>query len=139
MTATKPSFNTGRLLIAAAISGVIAAVGNLIVYFIAGGAGVPMQVMAPGSSGLQALPAAPVIISSIIPAFGAAGVLALLTRFTARPVLIFQIIAAVFLLLSFSGPLGMPTDGGTKLVLNLMHVVAGVAITLGLTRASRVQ
>ena len=43
-------------------------------------------------------------------------------------------VAVVFLLISFSGPLGMPTDGATKLVLGLMHTVAGVIITLGLTR-----
>jgi Family of unknown function (DUF6069) len=107
--------------------GVVAAIANVIVYFIAEAANVPLQITSPGSSQLQQLP--------LIPAFAAAAVLLLLRRFTRQANLIFQVIAVVFLLASLSGPLGMPIDAGTKLVLNLMHLIAGVVITLGLARS----
>jgi hypothetical protein len=135
--ASTPSITTGRLLTSALISGALAAVANLIVYFISRGVGVPLQVVTPGSSELQVLPFFPVIFASLLPAFVAAGLYALLHRFTARPVQTFQIIAAVVLVLSFISPLAMPTDGGTKFVLNLMHAVAAGFITWGLTMLPR--
>jgi Family of unknown function (DUF6069) len=115
--------------------GVVAAIANVIVYFIAEAANVPLQITSPGSSQLQQLPLIPVALASLIPAFAAAAVLLLLRRFTRQANLIFQVIAVVFLLASLSGPLGMPIDAGTKLVLNLMHLIAGVVITLGLARS----
>ncbi len=73
----------------------------------------------------------PVIISSIIPTLLAAGVLALLNRFTASPLRIFNIIAAVLLLLSFVNPFAaipnIPIMMGVWL--NVMHVVvAGIVV-----------
>jgi Family of unknown function (DUF6069) len=124
-----------NIWITALTAGAIAAVANLVVYFIAVAANVPLQVAAPGSSELQRLPFVPVILASLIPALAAAALLLALKRFTPRANMVFQVIAVVFILVSFGGPLGQPTDGGTKFVLNLMHVVAGVIITLGLTRS----
>ena len=121
----------------ALIAGAIAAVANLVVYFIAGAANVPLQIAAPGSSELQRLPFVPVVLASLIPALVATALLLVLRRFTPRADTVFQVIAVIFLVVSFSGPLGMPTDGATKFVLNLMHVVAGVIITLGLTRRNQ--
>jgi hypothetical protein len=118
----------------ALITGAIAAVANLIVYFIAVAANVPLQVAAPGSTELQRLPFVPVILASLIPALAAAALLLVLKRFTPRANTVFQVIAVVFTLVSFGGPLGQPTDDATKFVLNLMHVVAGAIITIGLTR-----
>jgi hypothetical protein len=123
-----------NIWITALTAGAIAAVANLVVYFIAGAANVPLQIATPGSSQLERLQFLPVALASLIPAVAAAAALLILRRFTPRADTVFQVIAAVFLLVSFSGPLGMPTDGATKFVLNLMHVVAGVIITIGLTR-----
>ena len=137
MIATQPAVSARSLPVAALASGGLAAALNLVVYFLARAFGVPLQVVAPGTTELQALPFFPVIFASLIPAFVAAGLLALLVRFTARPVLIFQVISAVFLVLSFASPLAMPTDGGTKFALNLMHAVAAAAIVFGLLRFAR--
>jgi Family of unknown function (DUF6069) len=126
-----------NIWITALTAGAIAAVVNLIVYFIAGATNVPLQIAAPGSSQPERLSFLPVALASLIPAFAAAAALLILRRFTPRADPVFQVIAIVFLLVSFSGPLGMPTDGATKFVLNLMHVVAGTIITIGLTRPSR--
>ena len=127
-----------NIWITALTAGAIAAVANLIVYFIAGATNVPLQIASPGSSQLERLQFVPVALASLIPAFAAAAALLILRRFTPRADTIFQVIAVVFLLVSFSGPLGMPTDGATKFVLSLMHVVAGAIITLGLTRPNQV-
>jgi asparagine N-glycosylation enzyme membrane subunit Stt3 len=126
-----------NIWITALTAGVIAAIVNVIVYFIAGAANVPLQIAAPGSSQLERLQLVPVILASLIPAFVAAGLLLILRRFAPRADTVFQVIALVFTLVSFGGPLGQPTDGASKFVLNLMHVVAGAIITIGLTRPSR--
>lgn len=123
-----------NIWITALISGAIAAVANVIVYFSALAAKVPLQIISPRSGELEQLALVPVILASIVPAIPAAFVLLVLRRFTPRANLVFQIIAAVFLVVSFGGPLRMNIDDGTKFVLNLMHLIAGVVITLGLTR-----
>jgi hypothetical protein len=125
-----------NIWMSALTAGAIAAAVNLVVYFIAGAANVPLQIATPGSPQLERLAFVPVVLASLIPAFAAAAVLLLLRRFTPRTNTIFQVIAAIFLVVSLGGPLGMPTDGATKLVLNLMHVIAGVIITVGLTRSN---
>jgi Family of unknown function (DUF6069) len=135
---TKVQTARPNIWITALTAGAIAAVANLIVYLIAGAANVPLQIAAPGSSQLERLPIVPVILASLIPAFVAAALLLLLRRFTPRANTVFQVIAVVFTLVSFGGPLGQPTDGGTKFVLNLMHVIAGAVITIGLTRRTSV-
>ena len=83
------------------------------------------------------LPAAMVFVESVIPALVAAVLLALLVKFTARPVLIFQIISAVFLLVSFGTPLAVPADTLTKLGLISLHIVAAVVIVNLLTALAR--
>jgi hypothetical protein len=47
------------------------------------------------------------------------------------------IISAVFLILSFFPPLGLPVSTAVKVVLNLMHVVAAAAIVGVLTTLGR--
>jgi hypothetical protein len=117
-----------RLPVAALIAAAVAVVANLVIFFLAG-AFVPLEVQAGGpGSPVMPLTAVPVIVTSALPAFGAAVLLALLGRFLSRPHLIFMIIAIVFLLLSFGGPLSLQVNTGSKVVLSLMHVVAAVAI-----------
>lgn len=120
------------------VGGIIAAVANVIVLLIANGMGVPMDIPAqPGTTTLIPLSAVQVGIASIVPALGAAGLLALLGRFTQRPITIFLAISAVFLLLSFVPLLGTPIVGSTKVVLGLMHLVAAVPIVGALVTQGR--
>jgi hypothetical protein len=67
--------------------------------------------------------------ATIPPAIGAAVLLAILDRFTSRPIRVFQWIAAIFLLVSLGGPLFLPPlETSTRIVLSIMHVVAAGAI-----------
>jgi len=108
-----------------------------VVFGIAGLFGVPLEVMAPPTyETLSPMEVSFIAQATIPPAIGATILLAILGRFTRRPFLIFQIIAAVFLLLSFGGPLSLPVSGVVKMVLGLIHIVAagtivGVLSTLG--------
>lgn len=128
-----------RLPVAALVAAVAAAVGNLLLFFVAGAAlanPLEIQMGGPGSP-VVPLSATPIILTSTIPAFVAAGFLALLGRFTRRPFLIFQVVAVVFLVLSLGGPLSLPVATSTKVVLSLMHVIAAAAIVGVLSRMGR--
>ncbi|KZK16571.1 DUF6069 family protein [Meiothermus taiwanensis] len=129
----------GKIWWAALLGGGLAAGGNLLVFAIANVLGANLQVpSAPGSTTLVPLTAGQVIWASLIPALFAGGLLAILGRFARNPWPVFLGISGVFLLLSFGGPLNIPADTTTKLVLNLMHVVAAVAIVGALWRFTRV-
>jgi hypothetical protein len=119
-----------KLLWAAPLAGVAAAAGNLAIYGLArAGFDLPLNMPAMGPNAAGPLAAAQVVISSFLPALVAAGLLALVARFTARPVRVFQIVAGVALVLSFGAPFSVPVDTGTRLVLLSMHLVAGLVIT----------
>lgn len=124
-----------KLLQAGLIGGVIGAVGSFIVYLIGGAMGIPFQILPPGTTELAPLPVPMIAIANIVPALIAAGVLALLARFVSQPVRPFQIISVVILVLSFASPFAQPAEVtmGTKLALNLMHIVAAGAIVWALT------
>jgi hypothetical protein len=117
-----------QLPAAALIGGLIAAVANTIVLFVAQALGTPLQIAMDPSAPAAPLTIVPVVLASALPAIGAGVLLWLLGRFTRRPFTIFLAIAGVFLLLSLGGPLSMPVPGATKAVLSLMHVVAGASI-----------
>lgn len=130
---------SSRLWRAALIAAIGTAVANLLVFVVAKnvfGLGLAIPLGGAGSP-IEPLPAFMVVIATAVPALAAAGLLALLARFTRRPILIFQIIAAVFVLLSLGGPLSLPVDTATKLVLSLMHLAAAAVITGVLTTWSR--
>jgi hypothetical protein len=138
---SSPGYSFGALLRAGAIAGIIAAAVNLILYLVAKNVFdvsfiIPMQ--GPGSE-LGVLPWPMVVIFSFIPAILAAAFLWLLARFLRHPLLVFQIVAVVLLILSFGAPLNLGDDADTptKVWLELMHVVAGVAIIGSLTMAAR--
>lgn len=128
-----------RLPLAAFIGAITTVVINLLILFVAQSVfGLPLAVPM-GGAGVPAEPlsAIPVIIASSVPAVGAAILLAILNRFIARPVLVFQIISILLLLLTF--PYVLPVDLATKLTLSLMHIVAAVAITGSLLTVGREQ
>jgi hypothetical protein len=122
-----------RLWWASLLAGLGSVVANVLVYFIVSAAGaIPSTVLIPGMN----LPVTviPVILNSFVPAILAAVLLALLNRFTRRPVRSFRIIAAVLLLISFANPFTIPGAPLTMiLALNFMHIVAAAVIVGVLT------
>lgn len=145
MVAVQPTRQTvanTKLVPAAFIGGGIAAVVNLLIFFILppvlGAAPIMVQMGPPGpDTPFAELPAFAVVAASLIPAFMAAGLLWLLGRFTARPFSTFRIIAVVGLLLSFGPLFTAPMPTGTVISLGLMHVVAAVAIVYTLDQRAR--
>lgn len=138
-TATARSAQTGfgRLLIVGLVAGAAAAVVNVIIFFVAGAAGVPFAVSMGPDQPLQDLNAGMFIGASIVPALLGAVFYGLLGRFTRRATTIFLAVAAVFALLSLGGPLTMPVPLSTRLVLALLHLTTAAIIAYGLTRYAR--
>jgi hypothetical protein len=125
-----------RLLWATPLAAVAAAVGNAIVYFAASALGARPQDFVVQGSGPITL--APVVLSSLIGAAGAAVIFAVVVLLSRRPIWTFRIVAVVALVLSFVTPLtisGAPLS--LILTLELMHVVAAVIITGVLTTLAR--
>lgn len=135
MSPSIQQLNLVRLGQTAIVAGAVAAVGNLLVFWIAGGTAVPLNI--PGPQGTMPLTAVPVIAASFIPAVLAAGFLWVLARFTKTPIRTFQMVAAGLALLSLIGPLALGVAASTKAVLALMHIVAAVSIVTVLSRAAR--
>lgn len=127
----------GRTLLVGLIAGLAAGVANLIVFFAAQALGAPFLVpMGPGAPAMP-LPFVAVVVSSTIPALGAAFLYWALGRFAgARATTIFIAIAAVLGLASLGAPLTLPIDLFTRLALAFMHIVAGVIISAGLVRSA---
>ena len=121
---------TIQSLIRAGFIGLIAAVlGNVILFFVGKAAGaLPEDVIIPNAN--APLTVGPVIFGTILPAIVATLLFGLLARFTKRPVPIFMVIAIILLVLSFYTPFSIPNaPTGMVVILELMHVVAAVAIT----------
>ncbi len=112
------------------VAGVVSAVGNLIFFFITSVAGISYMIPIENPDVLEPLPATVVAIASFVPAIGATILFALLGRFLSQGVRIFTIISIVFLVLSFAMPFTLPAavPMATKIALNVMHVISGVAI-----------
>ena len=122
---------TLKLWWVALAAGAAALLGNLIIFFVGQNLlGLSLMIpQAPGSStALVPLTIGPIVGASIVPAIGAAVLLAILGRFVKRPFRVFQIVAAVILLLSFGGPLNLPIGGAEKVVMVVMHVVTAAVI-----------
>lgn len=142
LTASKPKIERisfSRLVWVGPLAAVVAAIANLLVFFIAQNLlGITLLGPAgPGSTEMGPIPAIMVVIMSVIPAIGATIILAVLGRFLTRPIRVFGIISVVLLVLSLAGPLGLPVAVSTKLILSLMHIVAAVTIVGLLTMWGR--
>lgn len=117
-----------------ATAGVVAATLNGILFFIGSSLNwIPSTVIIPNANAPMTI--FPVIFASIVPlligsllAFG-------LHRLSNRyGIIIFQVIAILFLLLSFGSPLSIPDAPMSMIiVLNLMHTVAAVSLLYFLT------
>ncbi len=130
MTISQSSPNN-QTFISGALGGLVGAVANAIVFFIATALfSINLQITQPPEMttlGLLPLPA--VILASFVPDIFAALLYLLLQRFTAQAGRIFLGIAVVVLVFSFFPLVGMPlmTDS-VKVVLAVMHIVAAGAI-----------
>lgn len=125
-----------RLLWATPLAAVAAAVGNAVVYFVASALGAMPQDFVVQGSGPITL--APVVLSSLIGAAGAAVIFAVVVLLSRHPIWTFRIVAVVALVLSFVTPLTIPgAPLSLILTLELMHVVAAVIITGVLTTLAR--
>ena len=133
-TLTTTSVNTRKLLTAAPLAGLVAAVINAVLFYIGTATGaIPADLIIPNAG--KPLTVIPVIIASFVPAIAAGLVLALLNRFTKRPLRIFNIIAVILLLFSFSSPFSIPgVPVGMIIMLNLMHIVVAGAVLVAFNR-----
>jgi hypothetical protein len=128
----------GRLWRAGLVAAVVASLATVAVFVVTSALGISYVIPMGGpGSPPQPLTVLVVILNTVVPTIGATVLFGLLGRFTRRPVLIFQIIAVAFLLLSMVTPFTLPVELATQLGLNLMHLVAGVIITITLTRWAR--
>lgn len=131
-----PKRSIGSWLIAGLVGGGVAAILNLVIYFVAnamlGDLAVAMQ---PGQP-MAPLTFVAVIVTSIVPAVLAALVLAVLQRFLANGTRVFQILAVILGLLSLFPALTQASSLSVGLVLASMHIVAVVAIVWALTLRS---
>lgn len=126
---------------AAAQGAALALAGNVALWGL-GNALIPggLQLNAPPDGKLAALPLPAVMGATGMAAVVAAFLFAALHRFRgARARTSFLSVAGVFLLLSLSGPLGLPETTGiaTKAVLCLMHLLAAASIAGNLARLGR--
>lgn len=134
-TQTQPALNIQKLLTAAAIAGGVGAIINLIIFFVLPAifnVSLKIPLTGPGSE-LVDLPFFIVIMASIIPAFGGAGVFWGLSKFTAQPVRIFRIIALIFGGFSLIAPFSMGIGTTQAIILDLMHIVVAVSVTYFIT------
>lgn len=134
------SVSFGSVVKAALTGAGIAAVGNLVLLFIAGAINIPLNVMAgPPGPGVQATPIMPiqVILSSLLPAIIGGLLYFALTKISAKGATIFTVIAIVVALASLLAVFGQPLTMPGMIVLILMHLFAAVAITWALTKRAR--
>lgn len=121
------------LLRVAFIAGVITAVGNIVIYLLAGAlASVAFNVPNPEGE-MMALPLPIIVVMSIIPAFAAAGLFYALKRYTAQPLRLFQVVAGVVLLLSMIPLFTLGIEADVQFFLGLMHVYSAAAIVVTFT------
>lgn len=124
--------NTSSLLKVAPLAALASAAINAVLYFIGDATGLMDEAIGiPGPDGaVQPITLVPVIMSSIIPTLIAAGVLALLNRFTDNPIRIYGIVTIVLFVVTLGNPFfSIPNIPlGMGIWLDVMHaVVAGVA------------
>lgn len=126
-----------RLLWVTPLTALAAAAANALVYLIATAIGaIPSDFVIPGPE--TPLTLGMVVGTTVVPALLAGVVFALLGRFTRRPTRNFVVLSGVLLVLSFVTPLTIPgAPFSMVLAMELMHVVAAVAIVVGLKTLAR--
>ena len=133
-----PEVSATSLFIHALRGGLIAALINVGLHFLARAAGVAMEgAFVPGQPAVV-LALTPVALASLVPAIPAVILALLLVRFTGDAARNFGVLAAIVLLMSFAGPASVAgASVGTKAALGLMHIVAATFIGGSIHRALR--
>lgn len=128
-----------RLAWAALLAAFTAAVANVLVYFVASALGfIPQSILISTAGGGSSLTVGMVATASVVGAFGAAIVFAVIGVFSRRPVRLFRTVALVVLVLSFATPLTVPgAPIAMILSMEIMHVVAWAVIVGLLTTLAR--
>lgn len=136
LNTSRPTPSIVSYLQTGVIAGVIAAIANVIVYFVGRAVGASFDIIMQPGTPVIPLPIVAIILFSVVPAFGAAVLAWALNRYTARGNTIFIGIAVVFLLLSLFPDITMPdpVTNATRIGLIVMHFVAGGTITYLLSR-----
>lgn len=134
-TSPKPATPLKSALIAGLTGGVIAAVINTVIYFVAQSVnGGPLVVQTPQAPTPQPLPLPAVLLFSIAPGLMAGVVYWVLARFTRNPARWFLILAAIVFVLFFFGPLGAASGAVAVWALELMHLGAAIPIVWAVLR-----
>lgn len=117
---------------------VVGAIGNLALFGLATAASGPLTAKYDPSGPVAGLPAMQVAVASLVPAAVATLFTLALNAFTSRPSRVLTIVATLFGAISMMGPINLPEASAiTKVVLGLMHVVSGVAITAGILKLGK--
>ena len=134
-TSTRASVSYRRLAQLALGAAAAAAAINALLFFILRPLGAwPQDVIIPNAGQPMSLP--PILIFSFVSVLAAGIVLALLARFTGRPVQIFYIVAAVVFVGFFFTPFTIPGAPPLMIVaLELAHVPPALAAVWALPRA----
>lgn len=117
--------------------GAVGALVNVATFAVARLAGVDFVATFQPPAPPNQLPAAMVLIASVVPSLFASLLFYGAARFGQRGVTAFVAFAALFALLSLGGPFGLPDASlGTKLALDVMHVFSAIAIVGALLRSN---
>ena len=130
-TNSTPTSSIGAILLNALIAGVIAAVINVIIFFIGravvGGIDVDMN----GTGTFAPMPLFLPVVASLLPTLVAGVGLWIARRFIPRGNQVFVIATAILVLLSLAGPFsGQIATTSAAIVLEVMHLVVG-ALMIG--------
>jgi hypothetical protein len=124
-----------KLGISALAGGAVAAVLNILLLWLARGAGYEPMAKSGGMLFPEPISAMQVVVSCFIPAIGASVLVWALRRWTRNPAKIFYSSAMIFLVLSMAGPAMVPVNRlATRFILGAMHLVAAGAIIGSLQR-----
>lgn len=131
----------GKIPTAAAAAAIIASAGNLAAFFLAKQMlGVPFLMPAgPESTSLVSLTPYDVVFACALPAIGAGIFLMIIDKLDERPFPVFFCVSVFFLIFSVAFPVSLPdsVSFGTKISLEVMHMVAGVAIVGSFMKLAR--
>ncbi len=138
MTIQTRSTSIGTFARAGLLGGTVAAVLNVILYFIGNAInGAAMMVDPPGAPPLLALPFPAVIIASILPGLIAGLLYFVLKRFTGYAKTIFLVIAAIIFVAFIFSPISAAQTTTTMWTLQFMHLATALPIIGMLLRADR--
>jgi hypothetical protein len=133
--ASSPSRRQGARLVAVAL-GVLAAVAVWIVSEQV--LGVDVREPAFGAEAPKAIGAGQVVVASVVAGLAAWLALAILERLTRHARTAWVVLASVVLALSLGAPLsGSGIDGGSRLVLVMLHLTVGLLLIVLLARTAR--